>query len=252
MDTFVINPEYSSKLESYIKQHAYSFDNQGVVIHEDRNIIRIIDVEGIGINIKIFKKPHIINQIAYALFRPSKAKRSYINAKKLIEAGFNTPTPIAYMEHRTLGIFFHESIYVSKNMTFDGIMKEFHTAPLSGHEELLRQFSQYTASLHNADIYHQDYSSGNILYYNNKGNYSFYLVDLNRMDFGKPISMEKGCACFRRLWSSEEVYRFILSEYAKRRGFNEQDCIEEGMKQRINFWKKFNKKYPRVRPYIGD
>jgi len=42
-----------------------------------RNVIKIVTVEGEDLNIKAFKIPNIVNQIAYGFFRKSKARRSF-------------------------------------------------------------------------------------------------------------------------------------------------------------------------------
>lgn len=48
---------------------------------------------------------------------------------------------------------------------------------------LLKAFAKYTSQLHMRGIVHKDYSPGNILWKYNEvsGEYSFYIVDVNKM-----------------------------------------------------------------------
>ena len=53
---------------------------------------------------------------------------------------------------------------------------------VEGNEDKLSAFARYTAALHQAGILHLDYSPGNILIHQNDADeYSFSLVDVNRM-----------------------------------------------------------------------
>ena len=64
-------------------------------IHKARNEIKILNFNGMQVVAKSFKKPNIFNRIVYSFFRDSKAKKSYMYAKKI---GHFTPKPIGYIE----------------------------------------------------------------------------------------------------------------------------------------------------------
>ena len=44
--------------------------------------------------VKSFHRPNLINRFVYGIFRPSKAKRSYIHAGMFLEIGVGTPRPV--------------------------------------------------------------------------------------------------------------------------------------------------------------
>ncbi|MFV7791629.1 hypothetical protein ACNO6Z_12365, partial [Aliarcobacter lanthieri] len=67
--------------------------------------------------VKAFKIPNIINQVVYAYFRDSKAKKSYENAVKLINLNINTPTPIGYIEFYQ-NFLFKESFFISEKLDY--------------------------------------------------------------------------------------------------------------------------------------
>jgi len=121
---------------------------------------RILDIvthfESQGnINIKSFKVPNLINKIAYRYFRTSKARRSFEYGNQLLENGVLTP------------------------------------APYVGDENMLSAFAKFTYGLHQKQIHFLDHSPGNTLIVIKDDGYDFYLVDLNRMEFGPMDFMGK-------------------------------------------------------------
>ncbi|MDU1891648.1 MAG: lipopolysaccharide kinase InaA family protein [Dysgonomonas sp.] len=245
----VINKKYQN-LDGFIRNLPLTFYESGETIYSGRNTIKTFDVDGIKLNVKFFKKPLFINQIIYATFRKSKAKRSYLYAFMIRERGFQTPDPIAYLEIKQYNLLKY-SLYISVHEEFDGMMRELQKGVIEGREELLRQFALYTAELHEKQILHLDYSSGNILYKKNGNSYTFYLVDLNRMRFDRPISLDTACFNFRRLWGSDEMISFIVKEYAKARNFDEATCLRKTFEYRKKFWDTFCRQHPGATPYIG-
>ena len=237
-------------VRKFIEDLPQDFDNLGEVIYKGRNIVKIVSVNGIQLNVKSFKVPNVVNRFVYGNIRQSKASRSFTYANILIDNHINTPDPVAYIEEGN-GLNFGRSYYISIHEEFDGLMREFKWGKLEGREELLLQFARFTASMHQKGIMHIDYSPGNILYKKSDNEYSFYLVDLNRMYFGN-ISQEKGCRNFCRLWGSSEMLIFIATEYAKARGFDQTQCVDMVLKYHQQFWKKFSGKYKEKTPYIAE
>lgn len=247
MTNIVINPKYS-RLEDFITNLPVAFPHSGETAYSGRNIIKLFEIQDLIINVKSFKKPILINQIAYTNFRDSKAKRSYGYALKLEEKGFHTPDPIAYIEQKKSGLLKH-SFYISVNENFDGIMQELKTGKIEDLKNLIYHFARYTAKLHKEQILHLDYSSGNILYKKEKDNYIFYLVDLNRMIFDKPVDMNSACFNFRRLWGSDEMISLFVEEYARSRDFDTAICLKKTFEYRKKFWDTFTKRHPKASPY---
>lgn len=245
----VVNPKYQ-ELEGFIESLPMAFLQSGEVIYSGRNLLKTFDVKDFKLNAKSFKKPILINQFMYATFRPSKAKRSYYYAFMLKERGFHTPDPVAYMEQEKFNLLQH-SLYVSIHENFDGLMQEFRYGQLDGRENLLTQFAQYTARLHEKKVLHIDYSPGNILYKKNGDEYTFYLVDLNRMTFDKPISLDDACFNFRRLWGNDDMIKLIVEEYAHARNFDVDKCLKKTFEYRKKFWDNYMKQYPDWSPYVG-
>ncbi len=219
----IINPEYE-ELEYFVRQIPDIFEHAGTIIFKGRNILKRFEVNGLRIIVKRFKVPHFLNRIVYSFIRKSKANRSYTYALRLIEKGINTPSPIAYIEEFKGGLL-HYSYYLSIEITNAHEIREFYFKPeLENCPYVLGAFGTFTAQLHNKNILHEDYSSGNILFKQVNNKLIFSLVDINRMRF-KPVSEDEGYRNLRRLWLPNEMYIIIAKHYAKERGFNEATAI---------------------------
>ncbi|MDR2139985.1 MAG: lipopolysaccharide kinase InaA family protein [Tannerella sp.] len=228
-----MNPRFQA-FDSFVRSIPDTFDREGLTIYKQRNEIKVFEVAGIAINVKRYKKPHLLNRIAYTFFRPSKAERSYHYAFRLQELNIDTPEPVACILIKKNGLL-HLSYYVSRQAPYKHTMYEFGRGSIAGREFILQAFAGYTARLHEAGIYHRDYSPGNILFGHEKEEVRFCLVDINRMRFG-PVSVGKGCAAFARLWGPEPMFRLLAEYYAKARGVAVEPCVRRTLYCRRRFW----------------
>lgn len=218
-----------------------------------RNKIKLFELQGITVNVKAFKVPHTVNKIAYRFFRKSKAERSFKYAQKLLEKGIGTPRPIAYLEEKNPLTFVH-SYYISEHLSYDLTYRELvQQSDYPDHEKILRAFTRFTWKLHENGVEFLDHSPGNTLIRLNNGNYQFFLVDLNRMNF-KNLSLEERMKNFSRLTPQKEMVRVMASEYSKLISQPEEKIFEKmwgytkefqkdfqkkkALKKKIKFWKK--------------
>jgi hypothetical protein len=181
-----------------------------------RNKVKFYSLEGSLINIKSYKIPHCTNKISYKYFRKSKAHRSFNYAKKLLAMGVETPKPIAYMEnHNALGL--EDSYYVSEHLKTELTFREIErNINYPDHENILRQFAQFSFGLHEKGIEFLDHSPGNTLIKKlSDGKYSFCLVDLNRMKFHRFMGFVLRMKNLTRLTENREMISIISNEYAK-------------------------------------
>src|SRR6478609_216859 len=181
-----------------------------------RNIIKLFELEGKTINVKSFKVPNLINKIVYKYFRKSKARRSFEYATLLLENEIGTPEPIAYLEnYNWIGL--KESYYASEHLECDLTYRELVEIPnFPDHENILRQFTQFSYNLHQKGIEFKDHSPGNTLIKKNaQGQYDFFLVDLNRMNFHGKMSFELRMKNLSRLTPKKEMIAVMSNEYAK-------------------------------------
>lgn len=215
-DNFIVHSNYShiaEKLSNVLSNFSEVGEN---VTQGERNLIKKVSIDGIVVNIKKFKEPNILQSFVYQFLRKSKAKRSFEYALKLIDCEINTPFPIAYFENFSLGL--KQSFYVSEHVDYDfDFRKLIHKPQFKNRKEILRQFTQFTFKLHENNVNFLDHSPGNTLVID-KGEenykYVFYLIDLNRMRFGK-MNFKKRMKNFRRLWLSKTMLKIMAEEYAE-------------------------------------
>jgi tRNA A-37 threonylcarbamoyl transferase component Bud32 len=175
--------------------------------------------------VKRYKKPHLINRIAYTFFRPSKAKRAYEYALRLSELSINTPAPIAYIEQNSCGLInygYFISVYEKDYSDIRNLMTGAQTD-----DDLLQELSTYIANFHNKGVLHFDMSPGNILYKKDENNYRFTLIDINRMQFLPSISKIKRFKSFHSLSDNKAVLSKVAKLYAAAANLDESETVEK-------------------------
>ncbi|MDO5977544.1 Kdo domain containing protein [Flavivirga spongiicola] len=231
-----------------------SFDIKGEPFgNQDRNSLKLFNLDKKLINVKSFRIPNIVNQIAYRFFRKSKAQRSYEYANKLKALHIGTPEPIAFYEYKT-PFLFKKSYYISEQIDCDLTYRELTTDfNYPDHENILRAFSRFTFDLHEKGIHFLDHSPGNTLIKKTDKGYIFYLVDLNRMEF-KPLDFETRIKNFSKLTIHKSMVDVMSDEYAKCAGedyskifnlmwkeieaFQNRYHRKRRLKKKLKFWKK--------------
>ncbi|MUP46303.1 Kdo domain containing protein [Gramella sp. BOM4] len=237
---YEVNKE-SNFQEDQIRNLISSFSGKGASLHKGRNEIKIFKVGEADLNIKSFRIPNLINKFAYRFFRLSKAERSFKYAKTLIQKGINTPFPVAYAVHQT-SFNFLDSYYISRHLHADLTYRELvHNPDLADHEEILRAFTRFTFELHEKEIEFLDHSPGNTLIKRVDGEYKFYLVDLNRMNFTK-MDFDRRMKNFSRLTPKKSMIRVMANEYAKLIEKNEEEVFKKMWFYTDEFQKKFHRK----------
>jgi hypothetical protein len=233
-----------------------NFSTTGILFGDgQRNKIKLFELEGKTINIKSFKIPHLVNKIAYKYFRKSKARRSFEYATTLIEKGIGTPQPIAYFENYDL-VGLKDSYYVSEHLQCDLTYRELVEIPdFPDHDNILRQFTQFSFELHEKGIEFLDHSPGNTLIKKTaEGKYDFFLVDLNRMEFHEAMDFDSRMKNLSHLTPKKEMIAVMSNEYSKlylaqteaeifekmwfyTNDFQERFAKKRRLKKKLKFWK---------------
>lgn len=232
--------QYQKKVLDFV----IHFDSKGeVFVKGKRNEIKLFDLNGKTINIKSFKTPHFINKVIYSYFRKSKARRSFEFATILLEKGIGTPQPILFLEnYNCFGLT--SSFYASEHLKADLTFRELVEIPdFPEHEKILRQFTKFCFDLHEQGIEFLDHSPGNTLIKrNNDGNYSFYLVDLNRMNFHQTMGFDLRMKNMSRLTPKNEMVQLMSKEYSKWYAVTEEEVFDKMWQYTHEFQNKFAKK----------
>jgi hypothetical protein len=224
--------------DDIIENYAVKGEEYG---NQDRNSLKLFDFNGVIVNVKSFKVPNIINQIAYRFFRSGKAQRSFEYANKLTKLGIGTPQPIAYYEYKT-ALLFKKSYYISEHLNYDLTYRELTTDfNYPNHEEILRDFTRFTFDLHEKGINFLDHSPGNTLITKTEFGYEFALVDLNRMEF-KSMNIEERIKNFAKLTTHKFMIEIMSDEYAKCTNVNNETIFSIMWDETKKFQEKFHRK----------
>lgn len=201
--------------ETFLDDIITNFETKGEDFgNQDRNSLKLFKLEAKTLNVKSFRVPNLVNQIAYRFFRKSKAERSFTYAKKLQHLDIGTPQPVAYYEYKT-PFLFKKSYYISEQIECDLTYRELTTdIEYPNHETILRAFTRFTFKLHEKNVKFLDHSPGNTLIKKVGNDYQFYLVDLNRMEF-KPMDLKERIKNFAKLTTHKSMISVMSDEYAK-------------------------------------
>ena len=226
-----------------------------ILVNGQRNIIKLFEFEEITLSIKSFKKPNLINKIVYRYFRKSKARRSFEFASKLMEMQIGTPQPVAFFENYDF-IGLKDSYYVCEHLENVFEFREIvQNTAFKNRDEILRQFTRFSFEMHQKGIEFLDHSPGNTLIRkNNDGSYSFFLVDLNRMQFHETIDFKTRMKNLSKITHKKDMIAVMSNEYAKLSGEDETTIFEtmwgftadfqyrfhrkKRIKKKLKFWKK--------------
>lgn len=252
---FVLSEDYS-QYKNDILNILKNFKNEGVIVgHGNRNTVKYFDIDGLKFNFKSFKQHNIINRHVYKYYRKSKSRRSYEYAQMLLDKGFFTPKPVAFIEnHDLIGVT--SSYYVSEQLEDVFTLGDaLYNPDFADREKIINGYTQLIFNLHENGIIFIDNASGNFLIKKIDGEYRFFLVDLNRMSFYDEINISKRLQNFERLTNDLEIIKLISTEYAKLSGqtpdfcynkivdFAKKKAFKLKVKRILKFYKFFFKKH---------
>lgn len=224
--TIGLEPEFSHLREFMLSLPERFAHQEGTLIHNGRNQLRMFVYEGTEYVVKSYQIPIFINRLVYGFLRASKGERSLRNARQLMKIGIGSPRPVGFLNVRN-GILFTHSYMVTVRSgcpyRYDMLLSK----RFSCLEKICREIGRCTAIMHEHGMYNMDYSRGNILFgIKSDGDVFLEMVDLNRIRFGK-ISLQKGCRNFDRLPATAQMHRWMAEEYARVRHFSPEDCYRE-------------------------
>lgn len=206
--------EANDELRGFVEHLPEAFRTQGSVVYSDRNVIKRFDVAGRVLVVKRFKRPNLVQKVAYSFFCKGKARRAFEHGLELLRRGIDTPQPVAYLELKRAGLLY-DSFYVSLWDGHQPIVKLI-DGQADFDRQLVRDFALFAARLHRLGILHHDLNSTNTLYERQAdGHYTFSVIDINRMDFYDGLPPLKECLeNITRFTGNMQLFGYFLWFYA--------------------------------------
>ena len=233
----LINPKYSY-LQDYLKSIPSNFRNPdfGTILHSGRNVIKVVEIDGIKLVVKNYCHISLFNRIIYGSIRKSKSHRAFYHAIRLSRLGIDSPEAIAAIDVRRncrLVDSYFISLYSDyKSMT---IINDYLHDTLAL-EPLMSAVAGFIIKLHSAGVLHRDLNISNILYSKAEDEeYKFQIVDTNRMSFKQKLTVRERVENLRRLSCVPATYCYILEQYTKQIRLQDHNFELKGILARLIF-----------------
>ena len=134
----------------------------------------------------------IVTKLKNLLRRPA-GRRAWVNLLRLRVHGINVPEGVALVERRRLGVTVRSYLItraIERAETIDRyVLRVFSQADPSSQHHLRRSLvdaaAAFCRTIHETYAYHRDWKSTNILIREKEGAWEFFLVDVDRVQFGR-------------------------------------------------------------------
>lgn len=230
----VLDEDYAD-LREFLASLPETFQTTGDVLHAGRNTLRRYVVNGKTVVVKRFKRPNLVQRLAYTFFEPSKAERAFRFAGELRSRGFDTPHEVGFLELKR-GALLCDSYFVCLWSADASLFHYLQRADFD--RRVATALGQYLAQLHERGVLHGDLNLGNILYRPlADGTYHFSLIDTNRSHFHQP-SKEECLQNLLRMTYDRPLMAFVVAEYARARGWNAEVTTDDVLRRLQRFWQK--------------
>lgn len=244
MKNITVNPEFSYA-ESFVRSLPVTFDGTGKMLYNERNVVKSFTVEGNILVVKRYKRPNIVQRVAYTFFKKSKAERAYVFAKMMRDRGIDTPHEVAYIEIRD-GLLMSDSYFVSTSCTLPALSTLLRRPDFS--HDAADALASFLVKLHLKGVLHGDLNLTNILYEEHDGRYHFALIDTNRSKFKTPTRAD----CLenlKRLTHDKPLMAYVIGRYAEERGWDGERTTVEIIGRLRRFERKREMKRKIERPF---
>lgn len=184
----------------------------------NRNRVELIRLaDGRRLVLKRFKRPNVINRLAYRWLRGSKARRSYEHSARLRALGFDSPAPFAWADYRAAGQVvggWYASEYVDAPTLGDMVpWSEIGRLDYAmRYEREFRDFPPFAVKLMRSGVRQKDFNRANFLVVKKAdGTPAYSMVDVNRVSFGKTPTAVAIADSWRRFGCNKRLtMRFTL------------------------------------------
>lgn len=231
----IIHPDYQPAFD-FVSRLPETFQTEGEVIYTGRNVVKKFKTAYGDWMVKQYKKPNVIQQLAYTCWRKSKAERAFLYAERLNSLGIDTPQGIAYIECRKNGLF-HTGYFISTVCDYPPLYPVL-VRKADFDKGLVSALALFFVTLHQRGVLHGDPNLDNILYHTDKeGKLRFSVIDTNRSVFKTSLSRKECLANLKRITHRRDLLQYIVQEYARLRQWPVSECVKQVMRELDKFEK---------------
>ena len=239
------------------------FNDMGKVIHQARNVIRIVDTRqmGIGYDEVCVKRYHglfFFQKWYYTFVRPPKCRRAFDYTSELRRRGFTAAEELGYVEVRRFGIFQYAYYVcqVAQGQRLDHLlagMKE--NGDKDGIDTVLKQYAAMVKRLHTHGVLYWDMNDGNVICSKKPDDtqWTFTLIDTDRIRMFPPdteLDLETVIGDLILMDSKLGLTEPFVTEYLKQRDMFSEENLQRVLMEKYNRYekkkrpvKKFLKRY---------
>lgn len=221
-----ISPEYQYMTKELFDIPRMFNEGQGEIVYSGRNLVCRFTIQGMPVIAKRFKRVNFFQQIAYTFFRSTKAERAFRYAKIFRERGIETPHEIAFIETKEHGLF--TTGYFVCTACPDPPAFPYLVPKENYDKELAKDLISFIISMHQKGIIHGDLNFGNFLFRETppQTHYQFQVIDINRSIFFDTCPPQEICLKnLSTLTHRRDLFEFMVREYARQRGWNEEETL---------------------------
>lgn len=221
---YTITPEYE-KYRAWVERMPQEFQKTGTVICDTRNVIKLFTLaDGKRFAVKRYRKPYIYQRFDYTFIRPSKTRRAYNYAQKMLGMSIDTPKPVAYIEQYSMGLFCYG--YLITEYTTDNDCWILTEEPFP---RLALSLAAFIADMHGKGVMHGDTNLSNFFYHADPAaTYGYHIstIDINRTHFVASPTREQCLDNLVRMSHYQLAYESVIRMYALIRGWDATECLD--------------------------
>lgn len=190
-------------IETLLKRHQQASQDDRVILKKtSKETVSVVSATGSGMEYRVvIKESHFttfLSRLRNTIVR-SRARRNWIGAQALHVRGIATPDAMALVEYRS-GVLLRRTLLltgyvVGSHELNEYVLMRYNPAASAEAVRHKRRFIAALAGLisdmHEKDIYHADLKSNNILVREEGDGWNLYLVDLDRIRCGPPLSFRE-------------------------------------------------------------
>lgn len=223
----VINPQYPAARD-FISTLPLSFEEKGELLHQGRNTVKLFHTPSGDRVVKRYKRPNLIQRIAYTFFKKSKAERAYLYSHELLSRGIRTPEGIAYIEQKRGGLI--DGCYFVSTACSDRSLLPVLVKVPDYDRQLADSLTAFLVELHTKGFLHGDLNLNNILYRKEPdGTFTFTVIDTNRSTFCHAPTPRQCLENLKRVTHRRDLLQYMVEKYAALRGWDIRQSVQQVM-----------------------